>query len=301
MAPPPLSGYLQERYRSLFREEEIRGFAAPLLPTLRVNTLRTTPEALLSRLGRRGVRLERVPWTESGYTVRESPVPLGATPEYLLGHYFLQDAASIYASEVLDPKEYETVLDMAAAPGGKTTHMAQRMGNRGTVVALEVNRERMRSLRSNTHRMGVESVLGIRMDALRVEELGLLFDRILLDAPCTGTGTLPRHPEAGQKGREDVERCTGLQRRLLEAATSVLKSRGRLLYSTCSLLPEENELIVEGALEDLPLRLEKIRHGEAAFTECYGRELRPEMRRAKRFYPYLHGTQGFFLALMKKR
>lgn len=295
-----LSTFLKERYSMLFPPEVIEGFARPIKKAIRVNTIRTDPGALLKRLRSKGFRLSQVPWTEYGYFVEKEPFSIGATTEYLLGYYFLQDPASMYACEVLDPKDDELVLDMAAAPGGKTTYLAQRMGGRGVVVALELNRERMRSLRSNVTRLGLENVIGVRMDALEVRELKLDFDRILLDAPCTGTGTLPKSPQAGQKGPEDVERCTRLQKRLLEAACSVLKPRGLLLYSTCSILPEEDELMVQWALDELPLRLEKVERGEPAFTECYGQRLRPEMRRARRFYPHLHGTQGFFLALMRK-
>ena len=295
-----LSPFLQERYSRLFPPEVVEGLARPVKQAIRVNTIRADPGALIKRLRAKGFRLSRVPWTEYGYSVEKEPFSIGATTEYLLGYYFLQDPASMHACEVLDPKEDELVLDMAAAPGGKTTYLAQRMGNRGAVVALELNRERIRSLRSNVTRLGLENVIGVRMDALRVGELKLQFDRILLDAPCTGTVTLPKSPQAGQKGPEDVERCTRLQARLLEAACSVLRPKGLLLYSTCSVLPEEDELMVQWALDSLPLRLEKVEHGEPALAECYGQRLRPEMRRARRFYPHLHGTQGFFMALMRK-
>jgi NOL1/NOP2/sun family putative RNA methylase len=217
------SEYLLEKYLNLFSEDEIEKLACPLKQAIRINTLRVTEEALLPRLEAKGMTLEKIPWTRHGYFVEKSPFSIGATIEYLLGYYFIQDPASMYVCEVLGPGEGEIILDMAAAPGGKTSYLAQLMGNRGTIVAVELNRQRMKSLRSNVTRMGVENTILVRMNALEVEELGVEFDKILLDAPCTGTGTISKNPDAAQKGQGDVSTCTALQRSLLEAASMVLK------------------------------------------------------------------------------
>lgn len=294
------SNHLLEKYRRLFSEEEIASFAHPVKQAIRVNTLRIAEEELAARLKERGVVLEKIPWVKHGYFVERSPFSIGATPEYLLGYYFLQDATSMYACEVLAPQKNELVLDMAAAPGGKTTYLSQLMQNTGCVIALELNRERMRSLRSNVMRMGAENVVAIRMDARGAEQLGLEFERILLDAPCTGTGTVFKSPEAAQKEEKDVRVCVALQDLLIETACKVLKKGGTLVYSTCSFLPEENEFIVQRAVRDLGVRLEDISYGMPAFTKCYGVALSEEMRKAKRFYPGTHGTQGFFIAKLRK-
>jgi len=294
------SDFLLKRYRELFDAGTIAGFSAPLRQHLRVNTLRTSGEELVARLEEKGVRLEKVPWVRHGYAVLEAPFSVGSTPEYLLGHYMLQDPSSMLMCEVLDPGDGELVLDMAAAPGGKTSYLAQLMGNGGTIISLELNRQRMRSLRSNLSRLGVLNCISIRMDARKVKELGMRFDRVLLDAPCTGTGTVYKNPEAARKEEEDVEKCSLLQRELLDAAVGVLKEGGTLVYSTCSFLPEENELMIEGALERHALELEDVACGEEAFTEVCGKRLRGEMSRCKRFYPHVHGTQGFFVARMRK-
>jgi len=293
------SPFLMEGYRHIFSPGELSLLAMPLPKAIRVNTLRIDEGELVERLRGRGVHLEKVPWTRYGYLVRSCPFPLGARPEYLMGYYFIQDPASMYACEVLDPDKKDLVLDMAAAPGGKTTYLAQLMENQGTVVAVELNRRRMKSLRSNVSRLGGENVIAIRTNALTVGGFGLAFDKVLLDAPCTGSGTLPRNPEAALKNRGDVERCTITQEALLEAAVRVLRKRGIIVYCTCSFLPEENELILERALNMYPLKVEKVEHGEPALTSCYGRVLRPELRRARRFYPHLHGTQGFFIARLR--
>lgn len=284
----------------MFSAEEIENLDAGVLPAIRVNTLRTREEELVGRLRGKGVELEKIPWTRHGYFVRSSPFSMGATTEYLLGYYFLQDPASMYACEVLGPRKGELVLDMAAAPGGKTTYLAQLMNNRGTIVAVELSRERMKSLRSNVSRLGVENVIAIRTNALEAGKFGLVFDKVLLDAPCTGTGTAYKNPEAKGKNRADVEKCTATQRALIETAAGVLKKGGVLVYCTCSFLPEENEFVVQDALE-LDLKLKKIRHGVPAFTSCYGRALSPGLARARRFYPAIHGTQGFFIAKLEKK
>ncbi|MFQ6137209.1 MAG: NOL1/NOP2/sun family putative RNA methylase [Candidatus Hydrothermarchaeales archaeon] len=294
------SDFLLRRYDELFDEETVLGLKARLDRSIRINTLKISENDLIQRLGNKGIKLQKVPWTRHGYFVKESPFSMGSTTEYLLGHYFLQDPTSMYACEVLDPKGDEVVLDMAAAPGGKTTYLAQLMRNCGTVVAIELNRQRMKSLRSNVTRMGVENVIAIRMDALKVGGLKIEFDKILLDAPCTGTGTVFKNPDAMEKEEADVKHCTSLQRSLLGAAIGVLKENGILVYCTCSMLPEENELMMQNALDNFDLELEDIPDGEEAFSYVYDIALSDDMKKAKRFYPHIHYTQGFFLAKLRK-
>jgi len=294
------SEFLTKRYRQIFPDEVIASLNKPLRQSIRINTLKTKVKELTSRLRNKGIKLQRIPWTKYGYFVEDAPFSIGATPEYLLGYYFIQDPTSMYACEVLNPRRGEVVLDMTAAPGGKTTYLAQLMHNTGAVVSIELNRERMKSLRSNISRMGVENVIGIRMNALDVRKLGIEFDRILLDAPCTGTGTVFKNPEAAEKNIEDVEHCVSLQKSLLKEASAVLRKGGTMVYSTCSLLPEEGEFMAQYAIDELGLGLENVSHGESGFSMCYGRKLNKEMWKAKRFYPHIHGTQGFFIAKFMK-
>ncbi len=295
-----LSQFLEQRYRELFPglTEEMLTRALP--QALRVNTLRITEEELIARLEERGFMLEKIPWVRHGYFIREAPFSAGATPEYLLGYYYLQDPASMYACEALEPRAGELVLDAAAAPGGKTTYIAQLMRNLGCIVAIEVNRQRIKALRANVTRMGVENTIIVRMDARDVAKLGLSFDRALLDAPCTGTGTAHKAKEALTKDEKDLKVLLPLQRALLSAVYEVLKPGGVLIYSTCSLLPEENELLVQELLESRDARLLKVKQGSPAFTRPYERSLNPQIKRAKRFYPWEHGSQGFFVAKIQK-
>jgi NOL1/NOP2/sun family putative RNA methylase len=295
-----VSDFLQDRYSRLFGEGFLRHLKAPVRPALRVNTLRTSEDALVDRLRDKGLHLEKVPWTRYGYRIESSPFSPGATTEYLLGHYFLQDPTSQYACEALGPEEGDLVLDMAAAPGGKTTYLAQLLHGTGTVVSLDLSRQRMRSLRSNLSRMGVENCMAFRMDARDAGELGLEFDRVLLDAPCTGTGTAFKNPEALEKGEKDLEATVPLQDELIKAAARVLKEGGTLLYCTCSFLPEEDEMVIERAVRDHGFRVLEIEEGEPGLTSPYGMELSGDLEKTRRFFPHLHGTQGFYMAKLEK-
>jgi NOL1/NOP2/sun family putative RNA methylase len=295
-----VSDFLQDRYNRLFGEGFLRHLKDPVLPALRVNTLRTSEDALVDRLRDKGFHLKKVPWTGYGYWIESSPFSPGATTEYLLGHYFLQDPTSQHACEVLGPRKGELVLDMAAAPGGKTTYLAQLLEGTGTVVAVDLSRERMRSLRSNLSRMGIENCLAFRTDARKVGELGLEFDRVLLDAPCTGTGTAFKNPEALEKDQKDLEKTVPLQLELIKAAAGVLKKGGTLLYCTCSLLPEEDEMVIDRAARDFGFRIMGIGEGEPGLTSPYGRRLPKELEKTRRFFPHLHGTQGFYMAKLQK-
>ncbi len=295
------SNFLIDRYKRLYDKKMLEGLNSSLDTSIRINTLKIKEPRLVKRLMEKGIKLTKIPWVKHGYTINKTPFSIGATPEYLLGYYFIQDPTSMYASEVLEPEKTDLVLDMTAAPGGKTTGLSQQMKNKGTIVALDLNRQRMKSLRSNVTRMGSENVIAIRTDARKIESLGLSFDKILLDAPCTGTGTVFKNPEARKKDETDVKKCTQLQWQLLEAALGVLKKKGTMLYCTCSMLPEESELIIQKAIDKHNIRLEEIPQGKPALTNVYGTKLSNEIKKAKRFYPHIHHTQGFFVAKIRKQ
>ena len=186
--------YMVERYLQLFgveTEDFLIGNDIPLPKTLRVNTLVTTPQDLTARLRKRGVELEPVEGLPYAFRILQSPIPIGATSEYLQGQYMLQSPASMWAIEALNPQPGQLVIDMCAAPGGKTTLIAQFMENQGGLLATDISRDRMRSLRSNLSRLRVENTLAIRMDAAQLSSIGIQADAVLLDAPCTGEGLIP--------------------------------------------------------------------------------------------------------------
>ena len=201
-------GYLQymiERYISLWGEEDtlrfIEACEQPIRTSIRVNTLRASISAAQHRLMNKGVVLEKIPWLDEGFYADYGDSSPGALLEHMLGFYYVQGVPSMTAVNVLDPQLGETVLDLAAAPGGKTTHIAQIMKNTGMVVAVEQDRQRMISLRSNIIRCGATNTLVLRGDARKLDRLPFKPDRILLDAPCSGEGLIPLDPS--RKDQQD--------------------------------------------------------------------------------------------------
>ena len=268
---------------------------------LRVNTLKIAEEELVARLRQKGVKLEKVPFLKNGYFY-ESKFSLGATPEYLQGFYYLQEAASQVPAEVLMPQPGEAVLDMAASPGSKTTHIAQLMENRGIIVAIDNDPKRFGALKNNLERCSVKSCTCMLMDARNINSLDMQFDRILLDAPCSGNFCVERNFFSKRKP-EDFSNRAELQKELLNAAISVLKKGGTLVYSTCSLEPEEDELVIDWLLKAHPNLVAidtGMSVGDPGMVSVFGKELNPEVAKCRRFWPNKTGTQGFFVAKLKK-
>merc|ERR1712128_239623 len=218
--------------------------------TIRTNSLKTRRRELAQALINRGVNLDPVgKWSKVGLVVYDSAVSVGATPEYLAGHYMVQSASSFLPVMALAPQEGEKVLDMCAAPGGKTTYISQLMKNSGMVFANDKNKLRTRALVANTHRLGCSNVIVSNYNGRSFPTIMGGFDRVLLDAPCAGTGVISKDPSA-KVSKEDnkVRKIVHLQKELLLAAIDSVdarsKSGGYIIYCTCSLLVEENEWVV---------------------------------------------------------
>eukprot|EP00948_MAST-09A_sp_MAST-9A-sp1_P001833 g1833.t1 len=226
----------------------------PRAVVLRCNTLKTTPEALKKQLTGRGVRLRKTgDWSSLAYTVLQSSVPVGATPEYLAGHYMLQAASSMLPVIALEPRAGDRVLDMAAAPGGKAQYLAALMQNRGALIANDFKKKRTKSLLANLHRMGVRIAVITNYDGRAFPKVMSGFDRVLLDAPCSGLGVIARdHSVKTNRTLKDIQRCAHIQKELLLSAIDSVDARGEaggyVVYSTCSIAVEENEDVIEYAL-----------------------------------------------------
>lgn len=304
-------GYLQymiERYLTLWGEEETLEFLKacenPIRTAIRVNTLRITSDELVTRLEKKRVTLESIPWIDEGYWAefhRSSP---GSLFEHMLGFYYVQGVPSMTVSRVLDPQPRETVVDLAAAPGGKTTHLAQLMNNEGTLFAVEYDRTRIASLEANIRRCGVSNAIVLRGDAKKLEALEAKPDRIMLDAPCSGEGLIPLDPtRKTSKSMADVRFCATREDEMLDAAVRALAPGGTAVYSTCSIAPEENEYIVDGILQKHPeMSIEPIQleFGSPGYSEPYGVKLDESLTLARRFFPHVEGTEGFFICKLKK-
>ncbi|MEK6963433.1 MAG: RsmB/NOP family class I SAM-dependent RNA methyltransferase [Nanoarchaeota archaeon] len=266
-------------------------------PSLRVNTLKIQEEEIVKRLKKEGVKLEKIPFLEWGYWY-EAEFSMGATPEYLIGYYYLQEAASQLPVKVLNPKPGETVLDMAAAPGSKTTQIGQYMKNKGVIMALDENVHRLVSVRNNLERCGVTNSIIYKKDARFIPDFKMKFDKILLDAPCSGNFITDKD-WFGKKTIDGIKERARLQKELLKAAVKVLKKDGVLVYSTCTLEPEENEMNIDWLLKKYPeLKLEKVELeiGDPGLTEVFGEKLNPELSKCRRLWPHKTQTEGFFIA-----
>eukprot|EP01114_Cavostelium_apophysatum_P007229 TRINITY_DN1914_c0_g1_i1.p1 TRINITY_DN1914_c0_g1~~TRINITY_DN1914_c0_g1_i1.p1 ORF type:complete len:561 (-),score=204.53 TRINITY_DN1914_c0_g1_i1:20-1702(-) len=275
--------------------------------TLRVNSLKIRRKDLAQMLISRGVNLDPIKWSKVGLQIYESQVPLGATPEVLAGYYMLQSASSFLPVMALAPEEKERVLDMCAAPGGKTTHIAALMKNTGMLFANDIHRDRVKSLNANLHRLGARNVVVTNCDGREFPKVMGGFDRVLLDAPCTGLGVISRDPSVKlQKTLEDFMRCTAMQRELILAAIDSVNEHsatgGIIVYSTCSISVEENEYIIDYALKHRNVKLVDtgLEFGTPGFKSFRGHNFHPTMELTRRYYPHRHNMDGFFVAKLKK-
>ena len=266
---------------------------------IRINSLKTSDQEVYKTLSALGVKLKKIDYLQQGYVVESSPFSVGASIEYLLGLFSIQEPASQLPVQVMNPSPGETVWDMCAAPGGKTTQMAEYMNNQGLIIAYDIDRKRIYSLENHLERCGVENCLVYHRDA-SLTKLEYSFSKILLDAPCSGNYVTD--PEWFQKrSLEDVIRNAEAQRKLLSNALNYLVEGGTLVYSTCSLEPEENELNIQWLLDNYKVSLETIEGpGEPGLTLFDGMELDKRITNCMRFWPDGPETQGFFIAKVTK-
>lgn len=289
-------------------KEFFRYCSLPLRKCIRVNTLKVSVDHVVERLERQGWRLERIPWTEDAFWIlnRQEDKALGNTDEHFLGYFYVQEASSMIPPLVLQPKPHETVVDVAAAPGSKTTQMSAMMENKGLIVANDPNISRLKALRFNLEKAGCINVIVTRMDGAKIAQSNLQFDKILLDAPCSAEGTVRKDHRALQKWSPKlVHDLSTLQKHLLLNVVNRLKVGGTLVYSTCTLAPEENEEVVSALLaarkdivvENVALSGLKTRSG---MTEWNGKVYDPQVKNCARIYPHDNDSEGFFVTKLRR-
>lgn len=279
--------WLCERWEQRWNREDVTALlawnnAAPPV-FIRVNTIKATPEILAAQFEREGVRFtpRAFDWV-SGDLVFElrSHAPLASLPSFRQGMFYVQDPSTLLAVRELDLQPGEVILDLCAAPGGKTTLMAQTMENRGEVIAHDVEPIRLKLVAENSARLGTTCIKTVTSAELAARPAGELFDRILVDAPCSNTGVMRRRVELRWRIQPaEIERLRSVQLGLLRQASSLLKPGGTLVYSTCSLEPEENVQVVEAFLSATP-----------GFVRVRERAL----------IPFHDGTDGAFVAVLRK-
>jgi NOL1/NOP2/sun family putative RNA methylase len=237
-----------------------------------------------------------------------APGELGRALEHLLGYYYIQELASMLPVLVLNPKEDERVLDLCASPGSKTTQMAARMNNTGLIIANEVKFGRIKILSANTERCGVMNMLITKRDGIalckRFKEENLLFEKILLDAPCSGEGTIRSTPKTLEMWNiKTIENLSKLQKSLIASAIEILKPNGELVYSTCTHAPEENEEVIDFALKNFNVKIEKANlpvKARQGITNWKEKSYSQDVKFSCRIYPQDANTEGFFIAKIRK-
>lgn len=265
--------------------------------TLRANRLRGERTALLELLRAKGFDAEPAPWAPQGIRLKQGSAP-DRLPGFEQGLFQVQGEASQLIAHILDPRPGERILDGCAAPGGKTTHIAELMEDRGEVIATDLSAQGLEKLKQNVRRLAVTSVKPFPVDLQRglTGALAAPYDRILVDAPCSGLGTLRSHPEAKWHREErDIRRLSKLQKKILRQAAGYLKPGGVLVYSTCTLTREENEEVVEDFLD-------REKNWTLESVEGYLPGEARALIRGEYFLalPHKHDTDGFFAARMRK-
>lgn len=268
--------------------------------TLRANLLRLSRSGLIKRLEEEGIIAKPTSYSPEGILVENFRGRVEELISFREGLFQVQDQAAQITSHLLAPEPGETILDICAGFGGKTTHLAELMGDKGLMLALDISPGRLINLGKNSRRLGVGSISAFAADASK--SLSSLFriklDKIMIDAPCSGLGVLSRHPDGKWNRNEgDIKRLALLQKTIVSEAVSVLKSGGKMLYVTCTVSREENEGVVNGCLasnKDILLKNIKDHVPE------WGVNLIDDQGFLKTF-PHIHHMDGFFAALFQKK
>ncbi|RLB07805.1 MAG: tRNA methyltransferase, partial [Deltaproteobacteria bacterium] len=272
----------------------------------RINPLKVSQKDALSLLGEEGFKVEPFASIPNAFIAIEEPFPLGKSLSHFIGNIYIQDLSSMLPPLLLDPEGNELVLDIAAAPGSKTTQMAALMKNKGCIVANEPSARRVSFLCYNLGRMGVVNTIVVKEWGNRLGRIYLeSFDRVLIDPPCSALGTIRSSPEVTRWWTlRRSEKLVHIQRDLLISGIKALKKGGTLVYSTCTIVPQENEGVIAEVLKRYPVEVEplclngfKTRAGLRSFE---GRQFPSELERCLRIYPHENPGEGFFLAKLRK-
>jgi 16S rRNA (cytosine967-C5)-methyltransferase len=286
-------------FRLFGRKEALRFLekSAEIPPTyVRINTLKASEEKLLKRIEDDGVVLEGVQQLKHTYRVAQSQKPLSRTRSFRKGLFYVQDKASCLAAEIANPETGATVLDVCAAPGAKTTHLAQLMENQGAIYSVDYSKRRMIIWKGETKRMGIKIASPIVANARKPLSINVSADLVILDPPCTSTGTFSKTPSAKWRlTKRSILGMAKVQWEMLDQCAEYTKEGGFLVYSTCSITVEENEILIERFLKW---------HPEFKLLETLPKIGSPGLRgqtKCQRLYPHLHACNGFFIAKLLRK
>jgi len=285
-------------YKLLGRQEALKFLekSTQIPPVyIRLNTLKAPAQKILESLETESVILDKVLQLKHSYKLIHTKKPLTRTQSFHQGLFYIQDKASCLAAEIADPKQENTILDLCAAPGSKTTYLAQLMQNDGTIISLDYSRRRIKVWKKGTNRVGTNIVNPIVADARKNLPLHLTADVVVLDPPCTSTGTFGKTPAAKWRlNKRSIFGMSRIQTEMIEQASKHVKDNGFLTYSTCSITIEENECVIENFLK---------KHNEFKLVNPKPRIGLPGLRgqtKCQRLYPHIHDCNGFFVAKLQK-
>jgi tRNA (cytosine49-C5)-methyltransferase len=299
-----------DRYKALLGQDYDRFLEysfSYLRKSIRINTLKADVAEVKKRLEAQDFSLEQVPWCKEGFYIEHTSGrrDIGCTIEHQIGYYYVQEAASMIPPVVLDPQEGEIILDMCASPGSKSTQIAQYLHNTGIIISNDLTTKRIAPLSINLQRCGAYNSVITIMHGASFQRLDMEFDRILVDAPCSGVGAARKSLKTFLMWNPQmVKRLSATQKALIEAAFSKLKRGGTLVYSTCTLEPEENEGVIsfllnnhpDASCEEIALPLERGR----PVMEFNDVKYNAGVANTLRLWPYSNDTEGFFVAKIRK-
>ena len=274
----------------------LEGNVNPPPTCIRLNAFKASEEAILEKLAAEGVKLEKIEPLKHAYKLVGAKQPLTDAASFREGLFYIQDKASCFAAEAADPKPEMTVLDVCAAPGAKTTYLAQLMQNRGSICSVDYSIRRMQAWRREMARMGVKIAEPFLADACVSLPFMLEADVVVLDPPCTSTGVFAKQPSAKWRlTSRSIDKMVEVQWQMIDNCAERVKAGGVLTYSTCSITVEENEMIIERFLKQ---------HPEFALAEINPKLGVSGLRgldKCQRLYPHIHESSGFFIAKLLKQ
>ncbi len=291
-----------EKYREIIPKfdkflESVKDFR---LVSIRANILKTRPSLLKKCLEEKGFGLKSVKWYSSAFIVERKKELVGKTLEHMLGYYYVQRLESMIPALILKPKKHELILDLCAAPGSKTTQIAELMRNTGRIIANDISEKRLKALFSNLERQGVVNVSVTKCDGRKFPKI-VKFRKILVDAPCTAEGRSFK-----ERSIAESKKLCDKQYKLLKRAVELCESNGIVVYSTCTLSPIENELVISrilGEFENVRVEKTKVKGIKACngVEEWKNMKFESSVKKCLRFYPHISCTGGFFAAKLRVR
>lgn len=299
-----------ERYRDLIDDWDafVDALQRPLPVSFWINTNKIPEQAFVDILQEERLKPTALPWYPNGYTL-PSDSKLGGRWHYLLGFSHIQEAVSLLPVMFLEPKPGERILDMCAAPGGKTAQIAMRMEGKGTLVANDANKGRLKAVRRHLSRLGLQNLAITKYDASNYPNAAGQFDRILADVPCSCQGTSRKKVKVASRSleMEFLQKIRRTQIAILKRAVKLCRPGGRIVYSTCTYAPEENESVVNEILQSfgpeqvrvLPMDIEGFRM-EEGITSWEGESFDDSLRHTRRVWPHHNDTGGFYVAVLEK-